>query len=98
MDEKIVTDPLFKGLTRPAMTCYVTFEYLVIEVMIVFIPFLMVQNLFMLLALAPLHAFGMAAYAWNPRFFEQTFRYLGYGYGTQKPVGCLAEQLQPVSL
>ena len=56
----VQTDPLFLGLTRPALICGVTFVYFAIEGMIAIIGFVLTSDFRMFLLAVVMHFIGMA--------------------------------------
>lgn len=67
-------DPLFVGMTRPAMLWGVTYSYFMLNGMFVTIGFLGTNSLWFLLAAAPLHVIGYAACKHDPHVFELLFK------------------------
>lgn len=64
------SDPLFVGLTRPAMLAGVTYSGLVLNAMVVAVPFIMFNRFIYLLLAVPLHAVMWLICRWDPRFFD----------------------------
>ena len=77
-EEKLIVDPLFKGLTREAMIKGVTFGYFGAEVFAVAIPYILTKNLFLLLWAIPLHLIGVAICAFNPKLFGEIGKFVEY--------------------
>lgn len=67
-------DPLFVGLTRPAMIWGVTYSYFIITAMVAAIGFLATNSLLFFLIAAPMHGVGYAACAYDPRLFDLLFK------------------------
>ncbi len=65
-----MSDPLFKGLTRPAMMLGVTYSGIIINAMIAIVLFLMFNNLLFLLIAIPIHLVMYLVCMWEERFFD----------------------------
>jgi len=65
-----MTDPLFKGLTRPAMLWGVTYSGLILNLMINIILFLALNHPVWLLMMAPVHGLMFLICRWDVRFFD----------------------------
>ena len=63
-------DPVFVGLTRPAMFWGVTHSFFVINMMLCLIAFLAVHSWFALLLAAPIHGLGYLACLRDPHIFD----------------------------
>lgn len=74
VEEAPDVDPLFVGLTRPAMVFGVTYSYFIVTVMITAIGFLGTNSLFFFLAAVPIHGLGYAGCAYDPRIFDLTLK------------------------
>lgn len=72
-NEGVVYDPLFVGMTRPAMTMGVTFAALILNVMITLEMFLVTKNLLWLLIFVPIHGMFWLVCKNEPRFFDLLF-------------------------
>lgn len=66
----ITQDPLFQGMTRPTMVFGVTYEALLVCVMVTAVVFLGSGNPLYLLVFAPLYGVVRLICASEPRFFE----------------------------
>lgn len=64
------TDPVFLGLTRPAMFWGVTHAFFVINVIVCLIGFLAAHSWFPLLISIPVHGLGYLACLRDPRIFD----------------------------
>ena len=73
-EERITRDSLVVGMTRPILLLGVTYSYFVLEAVGATVLFLMGNNLFYLLTIAPLHIAGALLCKWEPRFFDILFR------------------------
>lgn len=69
-EQRIVVDPLFVGLTRPATMWGVPYTGVVIEVLIVAIIFLAIGNPLYLLLVIPIHGVLYAIGAHDPGIFD----------------------------
>lgn len=66
----LVTEPLFVGLTRPAMRWGATYIALLTNAVITMEVFLLSRNLLLLLLALPIHGLCMLLCARDARFFE----------------------------
>ena len=64
------SDPLFVGMTRPAMLLGVTYAGLIINMMVVVPGFVMLGSFWPLLLAIPIHVLQWALCRWEPRFFD----------------------------
>ena len=64
------TDPVFLGLTRPAMFWGVTHSFFVINLIVCLIGFLAAHSWLALLLAIPVHALGYLACLADPRIFD----------------------------
>ena len=64
------SDPLFQGMTRPAMLAGVTYSGVILNLMLVITPFVMLNSLWPLLAAIPIHGVMWLVCKWDPRFFD----------------------------
>ena len=64
------SDPLFVGMTRPAMLLGVTYSGLIINMMVVVPAFVMLNSFWPLLAALPIHILQWVLCRWEPRFFD----------------------------
>ena len=64
------SDPLFQGMTRPAMLAGVTYSGVILNMMLVITPFVMLNRLWPLLAAIPIHGVMWLVCRWDPRFFD----------------------------
>ena len=71
-----MSDPLFKGLTRPAMMLGVTYSALVMNMMISLVLFLALNELVWLLLMIPIHGVMYVICRWDVRFFDILTVYL----------------------
>jgi len=79
MQNEIEVDPVFLGLTRPAMFLGVTQNYFVINAVVSMIGFLGSASFYLLLLVAPcLHLLGVFACAHDPRTFDIWFTKLKF--------------------
>ena len=67
--DRIVTDPLFVGMTRPPMMMGVTFSFFIINMTATAVLFLATNSFLALLAGLPIHGAGMLACSKEPRIF-----------------------------
>ena len=65
-----MSDPLFQGMTRPAMLAGVTYSGVILNLMLVITPFVMLNRLWPLLAAIPIHGAMWLVCKWDPRFFD----------------------------
>jgi type IV secretion system protein VirB3 len=65
-----MADPLFKGLTRPAMMLGVTYSGLIMNAMITKVLFLAFNNLLFLFLALPIHLVMYLVCSWDERFFD----------------------------
>src|SRR5688572_29019456 len=73
MDERnagVIADPLFVGVTRPAMMAGVTYSAVMLNAVVVMELFLVTKNLLTLLIAAPIHGVCMLLCARDARFFD----------------------------
>jgi type IV secretion system protein VirB3 len=66
----LTADPLFVGVTRPAMRWGVTYSALIVNMMFTMEVFLVTKNLLTLLLGAPIHGVCMLLCARDPHFFD----------------------------
>lgn len=66
----LVADPLFVGVTRPAMAFGVTYSALLMNGFITIELFLLTRNLLWLLLCLPMHALAWLLCQAEPRFFD----------------------------
>jgi type IV secretion system protein VirB3 len=66
----LATDPLFVGLTRPAMRWGVTYAALLLNGVVTMEIFLLSQNLLTLAIVFPIHGLCMLLCARDARFFD----------------------------
>jgi type IV secretion system protein VirB3 len=66
----VVADPLFVGITRPAMAWGVTYSALLINGVVTVEAFLLTRNLLCLFLAIPLHGLFWMACLSEPRFLE----------------------------
>ena len=71
--EGIRTDPLFAGVTRPAMAMGVTYAALLTNMLITVELFLLTKNLLWLLICVPIHGIFWMVCKNDPRFFDLLF-------------------------
>lgn len=69
-DEGVTVDPLFVGVTRPAMALGVTYAALLVNALVTVEAFLLTRNLLWLLVCLPVHAVFWLLCATEPRFFD----------------------------
>lgn len=69
-DEDPAVDPLFLGMTRPAMVLGVTYTFFIINVCLTAVVFISSGNLWFLLLCVPLHAAGYLICLKDPRMFD----------------------------
>lgn len=69
-NEGVISDPLFVGITRPAMALGVTYGAALANGMITVELFLLTRNLLALLVCLPIHGILWILCAVEPRFFE----------------------------
>jgi len=69
-NEGLIAEPLFVGMTRPAMKWGVTYSGLIINVSLVMYAFLFTKNLLWLLAFFPIHLIMTLVCLYEPRFFD----------------------------
>lgn len=62
--------PLVTGLTRPATFKGVHLSFVAMSAMVVFILFMVMEDLRWLLLYGVLHAIGYALQVWDPRFID----------------------------
>ena len=68
--EAVYTAPLFLALTRPRLVMGAPYNYFVGNILVVSILFLLTNSLWFLLAVVPVHLFGMIAMLWDERIFD----------------------------
>lgn len=66
----VVVDPLFVGVTRPAMAFGVTYAALLVNALVTVEAFLLTRNLLWLAVCLPVHALFWLLCATEPRFFD----------------------------
>jgi type IV secretion system protein VirB3 len=66
----VVADPLFLGVTRPALALGVPYSALLVNAFVTMELFLSTRNLLCLLICLPLHGLAWLACLAEPRFFE----------------------------
>ncbi len=66
----VTADPLFAGVTRPAMAFGVTYSALLVNAVVTVELFLLTRNLLWLLACVPVHALFWLLCLSEPRFFD----------------------------
>ena len=71
--EGIKTDPLFAGVTRPAMAMGVTYAALLTNMLVTVELFLLTKNLLWLLICVPIHGIFWIVCKNDPRFFDLLF-------------------------
>lgn len=69
-DIGVTVDPLFVGVTRPAMALGVTYAALLVNAFLTVEAFLLTRNLLWLGLCLPLHALAWLLCATEPRFFD----------------------------
>ena len=69
-NQGIITDPLFVGVTRPAMRGGVTYAALLFNFVATVEMFLMSKNLLWLLVCIPIHGISALVCKNEPRFFD----------------------------
>jgi type IV secretion system protein VirB3 len=69
-NQGLTADPLFVGLTRPAMRWGVTYSALVVNVIVTMQAFIVTKNLVWLLLFVPVHAILALVCRVEPRFFD----------------------------
>jgi type IV secretion system protein VirB3 len=69
-NQGLVADPLFVGLTRPAMRWGVTYSGLVVNVVLTMQTFIITKNLVWLLLFVPIHGVLALVCSVEPRFFD----------------------------
>ena len=68
---RLKADPLYQGLTRPAMLAGVTYNYFLINMMVSMVTFINTNNVLALLVAAPIiHLIGYYICLKEPRFLE----------------------------
>lgn len=66
----VIADPLFLGLTRPAMAFGVTYVALLVNAVVTVELFLLTRNLLWLLVCLPMHALSWLLCLTEPRIFD----------------------------
>ena len=66
----VIADPLFLGVTRPALALGVPYAALLVNALVTMELFLTTRNLLCLLICLPLHSLAWLACLAEPRFFE----------------------------
>lgn len=66
----VILDPLFVGVTRPAMTMGVTYSAAIVNFMLTSIVFLLTKNLLWLLICFPIHGVCWLLCKNEPRYFD----------------------------
>ena len=69
-NQGIIEDPLFVGVTRPAMAMGVTYSALLINGIATVEMFLLTRNLLWLLVFIPIHGMFLLVCKNEPRFFD----------------------------
>lgn len=69
-NQGLTSDPLFVGLTRPAMRWGVTYSGLVVNVVLTMQTFIITKNLVWLLLFVPIHGVLALVCRVEPRFFD----------------------------
>jgi type IV secretion system protein VirB3 len=69
-DTGVIADPLFLGITRPALAFGVPYAALLANALVTMELFLTTHNLLCVLVCAPLHGLAWLACLAEPRFFE----------------------------
>ena len=69
-NDGVIADPLFVGITRPAMALGVTYGAALANGMVTVELFLLTRNLLALLVCLPIHGILWVLCAVEPRFFE----------------------------
>lgn len=70
LPQGLSADPLFVGLTRPAMKWGVTYSALVINIVLTTEAFIVTRNLLWLLVMVPIHGLLALVCQYEPRFFD----------------------------
>lgn len=83
MNEGVIADPLFVGITRPAMALGVTYGAALANGMVTVELFLLTRNLLALLVCLPIHGILWILCAVEPRFFELVLLNLRARRGTR---------------
>lgn len=63
-------DPVFKGMTRPAMMWGVTYSGLIINAMICIVLFIGLNNVLLMFIAIPVHLLMFVICEWEERFFD----------------------------
>ena len=79
----VIADPLFVGITRPAMALGVTYGAALANGMVTVELFLLTRNLLALLVCLPIHGILWILCAVEPRFFELLLLHLRTRRGTR---------------
>lgn len=66
----MAADPLFVGITRPAMLAGVTYAGVIINAMVCLVPFILFNNFLFLALLVPVHGLMWIVCRWDARFFD----------------------------
>ena len=82
----LMADPLFVGVTRPAMAFGVTYSALLVNGLITLELFLLTRNLLWLLLFVPLHALAWLLCQAEPRIFDLLLLW-GRTHGAGSSVG-----------
>lgn len=69
-EDGVTVDPLFVGVTRPAMAMGVTYAALLVNALVTIEAFLLTRNLLWLAVCLPIHALFWLLCATEPRFFD----------------------------
>jgi type IV secretion system protein VirB3 len=69
-NQGLQADPLFVGLTRPAMKWGVTYSALMVNIVMTTEAFILTRNLWWLLAMVPIHGLLALVCLYEPRFFD----------------------------
>jgi len=68
--DPLAPDPLFQGITRPAMLAGVTYSGVILNLLLVVTPFVLLNSFWPLLAALPIHGILWLVCRWDPRFFD----------------------------
>jgi len=69
-NQGLIAEPLFVGVTRPAMAMGVTYSALLVNGIVTVELFLLTRNLLWLLVCIPVHGLAWLLCATEPRFFD----------------------------
>ena len=70
LEEGLIVDPLFVGVTRPAMAWGVTYSAILLNGLVTIEAFLFTKNLLWLLIAIPIHGIFWLVCLAEPRFFD----------------------------